>query len=224
MATGGEDVFRESFREYASTIFLVEEEGMIPIQARIADWLRVSRASVSEMIHRMEKEGLVVVAGSRSLELTTTGRELAEEVVRRHRLSELFLDRFLGLPWRVLHEEGERWEMVISGQVEEAMCVRLGDPKTCPHGNPIPGSGYVRPPMKPVSEMIPGEMLPLGRISSELESDEEALDLLDKNGFLPGKTIRFQSQSNEGVRVVIEPSLEVQLPSFIAERLFVVVS
>ena len=104
----------------------------------------ISRPAVSEMIKRMEVEGLVSTAKNK-IQLTAKGRQLAERVVRRHRLAERFLTDILGLSWAEAHKEAGKWEHVMSDKVEAAMDRILGTPTTCPHGNPIPGSDYVAP-------------------------------------------------------------------------------
>ena len=130
-----------AFEEYCEAIFELREDDVDVIQARIAERLEVSRPAVSEMIQRMEDEGLVAVDGTASTS-PPTGTALAERVVRRHRLAERFLTDMLGLSWADAHKEAGKWEHVISEPVEVAMIRVLGDPTTCPHGNPIPGSDY----------------------------------------------------------------------------------
>ncbi|MDE0215885.1 MAG: metal-dependent transcriptional regulator, partial [bacterium] len=134
-----------AFEEYCETIFELAEDDVDVIQARIAERLEVSRPAVSEMIHRLESEGLVTLKG-RTIELSPDGMDLAERVVRRHRLAEVFLTQVLGLSWADAHAEAGKWEHVISPLVEKAMMRVLDDPTTCPHGNPIPGSDYQAPP------------------------------------------------------------------------------
>ena len=170
-------------REYAEAIWELEEAGIPVLQARIAGWLGVSPASVSEMIRRMLAEGLVEV--DEEVRLTEEGRHLAAVVVRRHRLAERFLSEVLKLPWAKVHEEAEVWETMISDDVEQAMWDVMDDPKTCPHGNPIPGAGYQPPEMKPMAAMDSGETLALERISEELELDIEMMRFLDKNQLRP---------------------------------------
>src|SRR5690606_8132894 len=109
------------------------------IQARIAERLEVSRPAVSEMIRRLENEGIVEMAGN-TITLTEAGQAVAERVVRRHRLAERFLTDILKLSWAEAHQEAGKWEHIISPTVEAAMTRLLGDPTTCPHGNPIPGT------------------------------------------------------------------------------------
>src|SRR5690606_7597661 len=111
--------------------------------------LEVSRPAVSEMMRRLEHEGLITTAGG--IQLTDAGIVLAERVVRRHRLAERFLTDILQLSWAEAHHEAGRWEHVMSTSVEQAMDRLLGSPTTCPHGNPIPGSSYVPPDAAPLS-------------------------------------------------------------------------
>src|SRR4249920_2874513 len=128
-----------AFEEYCECIFELDEDDVDVIQARIADRLNISRPAVSEMIKRLEVEKLVASERNK-IRLTASGRELAERVVRRHRLAERFLTDILGLSWADAHREAGRWEHVMSHDVERAMDRVLGGPTTCPHGNPIPGS------------------------------------------------------------------------------------
>ena len=131
--------YHPAFEEYCETIFELAEDDVEVIQARIAERLDISRPAVSEMIRRMDKEGLIKLT-SGEISLTESGLILATQVVRRHRLAECFLTDILGLSWTEAHHEAGKWEHIISGPVEEAMRCVLGEPTTCPHGNPIPGS------------------------------------------------------------------------------------
>lgn len=210
--------YRTPYREYAAAIYELAEEGLPVIQARIAEWLGISRPSVSEMIRRMEADGLVAVG--EEVALTEEGRHLAEVVVRRHRLAERFLAEELGLPWVKVHEEAEVWEHAISDDVEKAMWAKLGDPKTCPHGNPIPGAGYRPPPMRPISELSGTGTLE--RISEELELDDEIMDFLDRSGLRPGARVEVVARTPDDVVTVrVDDQTQVGLSPFIAERVYV---
>ena len=209
------------FREYAEAIWELEEAGIRVLQARIARWLGVSPASVSEMIRRMQTEGLVEIADKVSL--TEEGRHLAAVVVRRHRLAERFLSEVLKLPWAKVHEEAEVWETMISDDVEKAMWDVMDDPKTCPHGNPIPGAGYKPPRMKPLADMDSGETLLLERISEELELDSEMMRFLDENQLRPDSRILMVQKDPYGAVTVEVRDRRVGIGAFASERLFVAV-
>jgi DtxR family transcriptional regulator, Mn-dependent transcriptional regulator len=214
-----ESPYSVRYREYAEAIWEIEEEGIPVIQARVADWLGVSRASVNEMVHRMADEGLLDLDDR--IRLTEEGRHLSAVIVRRHRLAERFLSDVLRLPWDRVHAEAEVWETTISDQVEEAMWAVMEDPKTCPHGNPIPGAGYKPPRMKPIIEMEVGESMRLERISEELELDAELMGFLDQNGLRPDAKVEFVGRDGQAGVIVLVNGSEVTVGSFAAERLFV---
>jgi DtxR family Mn-dependent transcriptional regulator len=138
-----------AFEEYCECIFELKEDRVKVVQARIAERLQVSRPAVSEMIRRLEAEHLLTIDGG-LITLTPAGNELAQRVVRRHRLAERFLTDMLGLSWADAHHEAGKWEHVMSDAVESAMDRVLGSPTTCPHGNPIPGSEYLAPASTPL--------------------------------------------------------------------------
>jgi DtxR family Mn-dependent transcriptional regulator len=125
---------------YLRTVFELEEEGIVPLRARIAERLAQSGPTVSETVARMERDGLLHVAGHRQLALTETGRALATQVVRKHRLAECLLADVFQLPLAEVQTEACRWEHVISESVERRLVELLGHPDRCPHGNPIPGA------------------------------------------------------------------------------------
>jgi DtxR family transcriptional regulator, iron-dependent repressor len=215
-----DETYSVRYREYVEAIWELQEEGIEPIQARIADWLGVSRASVSEMVQKMRAEGLITA--DPEIQLTEAGRHLAEVVVRRHRLAERFLSEVLHLPWAKVHAEAEVWETTISDDVEAAMWAVMDNPKTCPHGNPIPGAHYKPPKMKALSTMQVGEVRRLERISEELELDAEMMAYLDDSDLRPGATIELERADSHGaLTVLVDGASRAGIGSFAAERLFV---
>ena len=168
-----------AFEEYCEAIFELREDDVDVIQARIAERLEVSRPAVSEMIKRMEHQGLVDVDHA-TITLTDSGLRLAERVVRRHRLAERFLTDILGLSWAEAHKEAGKWEHVISETVEQAIMRVLGDPTTCPHGNPIPGSNYAAPAAVPLVDLDVGSGFTVSRIPEELEFTPGLLEFLEE--------------------------------------------
>ena len=200
-----------AFEEYCECIFELREDDVDVIQARIADRLRVSRPSVSEMIKRMTEEGLVTVSGSK-ISLTSDGQGLAERVVRRHRIAERFLTDILGLSWALAHREAGKWEHVMSTEVEDAMDKVLGHPTTCPHGNPIPGSDYEAPDAVRLADVAPGQRFVVARIPEELEFADGMLDFLEESQLLPGSTGTVSEGDASGLvvdvdgrRIVVDP-------------------
>src|SRR6266498_2655985 len=124
---------------YLRTIFELEEEGIRPLRARIAERLHQSGPTVSQTVARMERDGLLTVEGDRHLELSGEGRRLATRVMRKHRLAERLLTDVIGLDWELVHAEACRWEHVMSETVERRILELLDHPTESPYGNPIPG-------------------------------------------------------------------------------------
>jgi DtxR family Mn-dependent transcriptional regulator len=209
-----------AFEEYCECIYELDEDDLEVIQARIADRINVSRPAVSEMIKRMEVEGLVRASKSRIV-LTDLGRELAERVVRRHRLAERFLTDILGLSWADAHQEAGRWEHVMSEAVEVAMDRVLGGPTTCPHGNPIPGSAYLAPDSSRLVDVPVGDRFTVSRIPEELEFTPGLLDFLESSSILPGHEGRVTAASPDGTMTVEIDGNHVGVGSFASARILV---
>lgn len=212
-----------AFEEYCEAIFELREDDVAVIQARIAERLEVSRPAVSEMIRRLESGGLVVLDGN-SIDLTPAGKELAERVVRRHRLAERLLTDVLGLSWAEAHAEAGKWEHVISDNVESAMVRLLGDPTTCPHGNPIPGSDYEAPDTVVLAEVAPGRPFVVSRIPEELEFTPGLLEYLEAASLHPDKSGTVTASSPDGTLTVEIDGHHVGVGPFAAERILVTTS
>ncbi len=210
--------------EYLETMLSLAEEGVPVIQARIAERLGRSAPSVSEMLDRLIEDGYVTRDGRR-LSLTDSGRALAEKVVRKHRLAERLLVDVIGLEWHKVHREAGRWEHVISDDVEARLVELLGDPATCPHGNPIPGSHSPAPSVavRPLAEVVAGERVRLFRISEEVELNLGSLTLLDEGGFIPGAVARVGDRDPEGnLEVTVEGGAgAIRVSPDLSDRLYV---
>lgn len=209
-----------AFEEYCECIFELHEDDLDVIQARIAQRLSVSRASVSQMIEKMTRAGLVETLGAR-IALTSAGQELAQRVVRRHRLAERFLTDILGLNWAEAHREAGRWEHVMSDQVETAMNRVLGAPTTCPHGNPIPGSSYVDPDARPLGSLSSGTRFTVSRIPEELEFTPGLLDFLQQSNILPGHDGHVTQAASDGSVTVEIDGRTVDVDAFASARILV---
>jgi DtxR family Mn-dependent transcriptional regulator len=212
--------FHPAFEEYCEAVFELNEDDVDVIQARIAERLGVSRPAVSEMIRRMETEGFVHLEGGR-ITLTDYGLELAEQVVRRHRLAERFLTDILGLSWAEAHKEAGRWEHVISANVEVAMDRLLGQPTTCPHGNPIPGSNYLPPETVALADLTVGQGFTVSRITEELEFTPGLLEYLEEARLQPGMTGSVTATSPDGTTTVEVRGNHVGIGSFASTRILV---
>ncbi|HXH57354.1 metal-dependent transcriptional regulator [Iamia sp.] len=211
--------YHPAFEEYCEAIFELNEDDVDVIQARIAERLEVSRPAVSEMIRKLEHEGLVDLDGR--ITLTTDGLRLGESVVRRHRLAERFLTDVLGLSWAEAHKEAGKWEHVISLNVEEAMDRLLGEPTTCPHGNPIPGADYLAPDASPLADVKVGSSFTVSRIPEELEFSPGMLEFLERADILPGRGGVVTAASPDGTTTVEIGGSHVGIGAFAAARILV---
>ncbi|HEX2313952.1 MAG TPA: metal-dependent transcriptional regulator [Thermomonospora sp.] len=217
---------------YLRTVFELEEEGIVPLRARIAERLSQSGPTVSQTVARMERDGLLRVEGDRHLELTESGRGLATRVMRKHRLAECLLVNVIGLPWEDVHIEACRWEHVMSEEVERRLVSLLGNPTHCPHGNPIPGldelgvpgDGEEFGPLSVMTELATpgGTPAVVRRISEQVQSDSDLMLILKQLGIRPGREVTLET-SEDGVRVSCtdEPEGAAELPRRLAEHVFV---
>jgi len=217
---GVADGFHPPLEEYLETIWELQEEGIPVIQARLAEHLKVSAPSVSEMIRRLRAEGWVDVK-DRFVSLTDKGRKRAVSVVRKHRLAERLLTDVIGLPWHKTHVEACRWEHVISDEVEERLVVILGNPATCPHGNPIPGSGGPERDLSALAGSEPGDHIRLERVTEQVEVDLDALIYLDSHGFVPGADAEVRSKAPDGTLTLALGEGTIALGPALASQLFV---
>ena len=209
-----------AFEEYCETIFELREDDVDVIQARVAERLEISRPAVSEMIKRMEGEGLVHLT-SGTIQLSDEGLRLGERVVRRHRLAERFLTDILGLSWAEAHKEAGKWEHVISDHVEEAIVRVLDNPTTCPHGNPIPGTDYNAPAAFPLVDLSVGAGFVVSRIPEELEFSPGLLEFLEEADVLPGRAGTITATSPDGTITVEIDGRHIGIGSFASKRILV---
>ena len=213
---------------YLRTIFELEEEGVTPLRARIAERLHQSGPTVSQTVARMERDGLVSVEGDRHLELSETGRKLATQVMRKHRLAERLLIDVIGLDWEDVHIEACRWEHVMSEAVERRLVALLDNPTTCPHGSPIPGLDELGWPgpvgsARGITELVllsdaatdAGMTVTVERISEQIQPDAELMHQLTNAHVRPGNTV-VVTRSPDGVDVDGH-----RLPRLAADHIFV---
>ena len=185
---------------YLRTIFELEEEGVTPLRARIAERLGQSGPTVSQTVARMERDGLLHVSDDRHLELSPLGRTTAIRVMRKHRLAECLLVEVIGLPWEDVHSEACRWEHVMSEQVERRILDLLEHPTVSPYGNPIPGleelgddgaggSGEVLVGLDKAVGDEPQRLL-VRRLGEPIQTDADAMAALRRSGVRPGEVVK----------------------------------
>ena len=227
---------------YLRTIFELEEEGVVPLRARIAERLTQSGPTVSQTVARMERDGLLHVAGDRQLSLSDVGRALATRVMRKHRLAECLLVGVIKLPWEEVHIEACRWEHVISESVERRLLELLGYPVRCPHGNLIPGLAELGLPEEALDRVhaatnetgdamtkvasADDTRVVIRRIGEQIQSDLVLMLKLKRVGIQPGREVILMA-GDDGVHVTAGDSMDAistELPSQIAAHIFVSIS
>lgn len=208
-----------SFYSHAEAIYHLSEVGIEVKQTRVADWLGVSRANVSQVIGRMQNSGLIEL--SDDLMLTEKGSYLAKMISRRRRIIERFLSEILDLPWDQVYKETKKWENVLSPVTEDAMLEILGNPTTGIFGNPIPYSGYFEGPMKRLLDVKVNKKYNIVKISEELKKDSSVISFLQKNKILPGNKIYISDTNEYSITVSISKDQFFGLDQFIAERVYV---
>ena len=176
-----------ALEDYLKAIYQLSEEARPVIAARLADETGVSPSTIFATLRRLAKEGYVTINRRKEIHLTNNGKRVAENIVRRHFLTERFLTDVLGLDWVKAHQEAHRLEHAISQEVEERLAKLLKNPTTCPHGNPIPGAtSGPGPKTVPLSEAVDGQQVELDYITEGGERDVRLLSFLEKHGLRPG--------------------------------------
>jgi len=206
---------------YLRTVYELEEEGVVPLRARIAERLEQSGPTVSQTVARMERDGLLAVADDRHLELTPEGRAVAVSVMRKHRLAERLLVDVIGLAWEEVHAEACRWEHVMSEGVERRLVEVLDHPTTSPYGNPIPGLADLGSDqiVATAADLIRLTDVAMGssvavvvrRISEHVQTDIEVMGQLRQAGVVPDARVTVR-RDGAGVTITVAGHAGAQLP------------
>ena len=212
---------------YLRTIYDLEEEGVVPLRARIAERLEQSGPTVSQTVARMERDGLLRVAGDRHLELTDKGRALAISVMRKHRLAERLLVDVIGLPWEDVHAEACRWEHVMSEDVERRLVQVLDNPTISPFGNPIPGLAHLgldnvraaaaqrdAATLVRLTELPPGASVAVvvRQLTEHVQGDAALIGRLKDAGVVPNARVLVETSDDGDVTIVVSGHQNVELP------------
>jgi DtxR family Mn-dependent transcriptional regulator len=209
--------------DYLMTIRYMHGEGQPVIAARLAERMGVSPATVSEMVNRLTREGLLAVdEATRQLALTDAGRATAERTFRRHALAEWLLTEVVGLGWAEADEEAHHLQHALSERVTDRLDDLLGHPPTCPHGNPIPRNGLTpeRPSGMPLSQAASGDQVTILRVTEEAEEDARLLTFLQEHQVRPGSVFDVHEVAEHiGTMTMTGPSGEVTLGLTAAAKL-----
>jgi len=211
---------------YLEAIYYMWSEGEPLRSARLADWLGVSRPTVTVALRRMTRDGMVRMNGRKEVELTSKGLRQAEAIVRRYRIMERWLSDGLGLDWVTADAEAARLEHAVSEVVEKRLYEALGRPRTCPHGNPIPGLSKAVPKEVRLSSLGTGKRATITRVSEVAEREAPLLlAYLDKRDLTPGRQISVLEADEVGKTLRVRVAeREVTLSHETAAKLWAVLS
>jgi DtxR family Mn-dependent transcriptional regulator len=194
---------------YLRTVFELQEEGVPPLRARIAERLEQSGPTVSQTVARMERDGLLHVGQDRHILLTETGQSLAARVMRKHRLAECLLVDVIGVPWEEAHAEACRWEHVVSDTVERRLLNLLGHPTMSPFGNLIPALAELSPEDSGTIATLPSAItlgqaaapdvayVKIVRIDETAQAVDGFLTAFHRVGLHPGGTVKCRRSDGQ---------------------------
>jgi len=207
-----------AIQEYLESLYWLGEAGIERTPTNLARAMRVSPPSVTEMVRRLERDGLVARGPDKRIALTEEGDRVAKHVVSRHRLVEAFLVRVMGVPWDEVHEEAEAFEMGVTPALEARMLEMIGEARTCPHGHPI--GDFPREPGVPLTGVPAGSLVRVLRFENE---DHELLRTFMREGVQPRATYTIASFDGDRARLRGAAGATVALPLYAARTISVAV-
>lgn len=185
-------MYTESIEDYLKAIYEIQKDKGNVATNSLSEKLGVSPASVTNMIKKLSEKKLITHKRYQGVKLTKAGQKIALEVIRHHRLIELYLAEALGVPWDRVHDEAEKWEHVLSEDLEDRMDAALGYPTRDPHGSPIPGrdGSVVELDSVPLADLAPGQT---GVIAEVSDHDPNLLRYVGKMGLYPKTKVKVVS-------------------------------
>ncbi len=217
-SAGGEPTAKE--REYLEVIYYLSARNEPVIAARLARWMKVQPPTVTHIVARLLEKGLIERNAHGEINLTPKGLQLAEAMVRRHRILERFLVDIMGLPWHLIHEEAVRLEHALSPVMEERIMALVGQATTCPHGNPIPGQSDQFAGATRLDTVQAGQSFTIRRIVEEAEEETPIVAFLEANGLVPGATFTITGAAQTVGITLQRPGLSITVPTHIAELIW----
>ncbi|MBV9172844.1 MAG: metal-dependent transcriptional regulator [Chloroflexi bacterium] len=190
--------------DYLQVLHYMTRDGVPTIGARLAERLNVTPPTVTATLQRMERDGLITHGPRKEILFTQAGRAVAENIVRRHALAERLLTDLLKMPWHESHEEAHGVEHAMTPKLEAQLLQALGNPTTCPHGNPIPGLGTLAPDEFPLDQAETGQEIVLQRITEEAEEDLQLMRYLQEHGVAPGARMRVREATRSLALLVLD--------------------
>jgi DtxR family transcriptional regulator, Mn-dependent transcriptional regulator len=209
----------QAIQEYLESLYWLGEAGIERTPTNLARALQKSPPSITEMVRRLEGEGLVARGPGKRIALTDEGERIARHVVSRHRLVEAFLVKVMGVPWDEVHEEAEAFEMGVTPALEARMLAMIGEARTCPHGHPI--GDYPREPGVPLTGVGTGSVVRVLRFENE---DHDLLRMFRRAGVEPRASYRIVGFDGDRARLAAAgDGRAAELPLYAARTISVAV-
>jgi len=210
-----------SKEDYLKAVAEAEAEGEAVISATLAHWLSVTRPAVTAALKRLKKDGMVTVKSDGRIQLTSQGRQIAEQTIFRHHLIERMLSEIFGMPWYEIHEEAERLEHAVSPAFEKKLIEKLGNKDTCPHGNSLALRSPAERRKKGLCLLSEAQEGVQYRVVSVYERDRKLLDFFEHEGIRPGTRLMVQTRNYDGTVSLAIEDKDVRLGASAAERIWV---
>lgn len=207
---------------YLEAAYYLAGEGEMIRRSRLASWLGISAPAVTQGVGRLVRDGLLTEGPNQALELTSQGAKVAADIVRRHRIIEVWAVTVLGLDWVSADDEAQRVAPVISEVALDALFERLGRPARCPHGNHIPGAAAQAPSARRLAELAAGASGVVERISELAEHDaHEVLDIAYRARLVPGRTVTVIDIERDGAMILDVAGTEARVWPRVASAVWV---
>ena len=214
-------VLSQAVEDYLKAIYTLETEEKGASTTKIANSLDVSSASATNMVKRLDKMGLVDYESYKGARLTDSGKKIALEIIRHHRLLELYLLEVMGYSWDEVHDEAEKLEHHISERFEDRIVQLLDDPTHDPHGDPIPTKDGLMPEMD-AEPLLEGETEQEYIVSRVKDQNPELLRYLEKIGLLPGIKVRIKEKAPfDGPVTILVENDEQVIGNDMAKNIFI---
>jgi DtxR family Mn-dependent transcriptional regulator len=220
--TSTDPVVSPSAARYLEAAYYIQQEGEVVRPGRLAEWLGVAAPTVTQAVARLQRDGLLTTGSDRSIDFTRDGLRAAEDIVRRHRVVEAWLTMELGLDWVTADTEAQQLAHSFSEDVLTRMWEKLGRPRSCPHGNAIPGVPQPERDLVNLSSLARGDTSRVARISEVAEHEApDLLTLLYEARIIPGSRLTVLSEPGDDEFVLEVGDTRRQIPGWAASAIWV---
>lgn len=222
LETSADPVVSPSAARYLEAAYYIQQEGEVVRPGRLAEWLGVAAPTVTQAVARLQRDGLLTTGTDRSIDFTPNGLRAAEDIVRRHRVVEAWLTMELGFDWVTADTEAQQLAHSLSDEVLNRMWEKLGRPRSCPHGNAIPGVPQPARDLVNLGSLAKGATSKVARISEVAEHEApDLLTLLYEARMIPGAQVTVLSEAGDEEFVLDVAGVRRTVPGWAASAIWV---